>query len=124
MSKRTEKVADLIKRELADIVMTKLRDPRIGFLTITGTEVTGDLSLATIYVSSLDGAEGAKALLKTLHHAVPYLRHEMAPRLGLREVPELRFLYDQSIERGARVEDLLRRIHEGETIDDDEEETK
>ena len=121
MSKRTEKVADLIRRELADIVMTKLRDPRIGFLTITGVEVTGDLSLATIYVSSLDGSAGSKTLLKTLTHAVPYLRHELAPRLGLREVPEMRFLYDESIERGARVEDLLRRIEKGEAIDDEDE---
>ena len=121
MSKRTEKVADLIRRELADIVMTKLRDPRIGFLTITGAEVTGDLSLATVYVSSLDGEAGSKKLISTLTHAVPYLRHELAPRLGLREVPELRFLYDESIERGARVEDLLRRIHDGEPIADDDE---
>ena len=124
MSKRTEKVADLIRRELADIVMTKLRDPRIGFLTITGAEVTGDLSLATVYVSSLDGSAGSAALLKTLKNAVPYLRHELAPRLGLREVPELRFIYDESIERGARVEDLLRRIQTGEAIDEDEDEAK
>ncbi len=120
MSKRTEKVADLIRRELADIVMTKLRDPRIGFLTITGVEITGDLSLATIYVSSLDGSEGSAKLLKLLHNMIPFLRHELAPRLGLREVPDLRFLYDESIERGARVEDLLRRIHTGEPIEDDE----
>jgi ribosome-binding factor A len=121
MSKRTERVADLIRRELADIVMTKLRDPRVGFLTITGVEVTADLSLATVYVSSLEGTAGAKKLLGALHHAVPFLRHELAPRLGLREMPDLRFLYDESIERGARVEDLLRRIQSGETIDDGDE---
>jgi ribosome-binding factor A len=52
---------------------------------------------------------------------VPYLRRELAPRLGLREVPDLRFAYDESIERGARVEDLLRRLNQGEKIVDDEE---
>ena len=86
MSKRTEKVADLIRRELADIAMTKLRDPRVGFLTITGVEVTADLSLANVYVSSLEGSAGAKKLLGALQHAVPYLRHELAPRLGLARV--------------------------------------
>jgi len=56
-----------------------------------------------------------------LSYAVPFLRRELAPRLGLREVPTLRFIYDESIERGARIEDLLRQIKEGKPIDDDEE---
>jgi len=121
MSKRTERVADLIRREMADILMRKMRDPRLGFVSVTAVEVTPDLSAAKIFLSSLDGAEKRREIVKVLTHAAPFLRRELAPRLGLREVPELRFAYDESIERGARVEDLLRRIHEGEPIEDDEE---
>jgi ribosome-binding factor A len=122
MSKRTERVADLIRREMMDILMRKMRDPRLSFISVTGVEVAADLGSAKIWLSSLDGVEKRAEIVKVLTHAAPFLRRELAPRLGLREVPELRFAYDESIERGARVEDLLRRIHEGETIEDDEEE--
>lgn len=121
MSKRTERVADLIRREMMDLLMRKMRDPRLSFISVTGVEVSADLGSAKIWLSSLDGVEKRAEIVKVLTHAAPFLRRELAPRLGLREVPELRFAYDESIERGARVEDLLRRIHEGETIEDDEE---
>ncbi len=121
MSKRTERVADLIRRELADILMNRMRDPRLGFVSVTGVEVSPDLGHAVVYLSSLDGAERRAEIIKVLSFAVPFLRRELAPRLGLREVPTLRFIYDESIERGARIEDLLRQIKEGKPIDDDEE---
>jgi ribosome-binding factor A len=121
LSKRTERVADLIRRELADILMNRMRDPRLGFVSITGAEVTGDLSHAVVYLSSLDGAEGRVQVVKVLSNAVPFLRRELAPRLGLREVPTLRFKYDESIERGARIEDLLRKIKDGEPTGDEGE---
>ncbi len=121
MSKRTERVADLIRRELADILMRRMRDPRLGFVSITGVEVSGDLTHATVYLSSLDGAEGRVEVVKVLSHAVPFLRRELAPRLGLREVPTLRFIYDESIERGARIEELLKKIKDGPPPDDDDD---
>ena len=122
MSKRTERVADLIRRELADVFMNRMRDPRMGFVSITGVEVSPDLSHAVVYLSSLDGVEGRAEVVRVLTRAVPFLRRELAPRLGLREVPTLRFVYDESIERGARIEDLLRRIKEGDLPPDDEQE--
>jgi ribosome-binding factor A len=118
MSKRTERVADLIRRELADILLNKMRDPRLGFVSVTGVEVTGDLSSARVYLSSLAGSANSNELLAMLRKAAPFLRHELAPRLGLREVPNLAFTYDASIERGARVEELLRKLHDGEVIED------
>jgi len=121
VSKRTERVADLIRRELADILMNRMRDPRLGFVSVTGVEVSPDLGHAVVYLSSLDGAEKRAEIIKVLSYAVPFLRRELAPRLGLREVPTLRFIYDESIERGARIEDLLRQIKEGKPIDEDEE---
>jgi len=107
MSKRTERVADLIRREMMDILMRKMRDPRLTFISVTGVEVSGDLSSAKIWLSSLDGVEKRAEIVKVLTHAVPYLRRELAPRLGLREVPELRFAYDESIERGVRLSRLI-----------------
>ena len=121
MSKRTERVADLIRRELSDVLMNRMRDPRLGFVSITGVDVSGDLGHATVWLSSLDGVEGRAEVIKVLSRAVPFLRRELAPRLGLREVPTLRFLYDESIERGARIEDLLRKLKDGEPTGDDEE---
>jgi ribosome-binding factor A len=122
MSKRTERVADLIRRELSDLLMRKLRDPRVRFVSVTDVEVTADLSLARIYLSSLAGVEGKDEVVAALTHAAPFLRRELAPRLGLREMPELRFAYDDSIERGARVEELLRKLNAGEPVDDGPEE--
>jgi ribosome-binding factor A len=121
MSKRTERVADLIRREMMDILMRKMRDPRLSFISVTGVEVAADLGSAKIWLSSLDGVEKRAEIVKVLTHAAPFLRRELAPRLGLREVPELRFAYDESIERGARVEDILRRLNQGEEFKDDEE---
>ena len=123
MSKRTERVADLIRRELADILMNRMRDPRLGFISVTGAEVSPDLGHAVVFLSSLDGAERRTEIIKVLSYAVPFLRRELAPRLGLREVPTLRFIYDESIERGARIEDLLRQIREGKPIDDEGEDS-
>ena len=123
MSKRTERVADLIRRELSDVLMNRMRDPRLGFVSITGVDVSGDLGHATVWLSSLDGVEGRAQVVKVLSRAVPFLRRELAPRLGLREVPTLRFLYDESIERGARIEDLLRKIKDGEPAGDEEGES-
>jgi len=121
MSKRTERVADLIRRELAEMLLHKLRDPRLGFVSVTGAEVSPDLASARVFVSSLAGEQKKDELLAVLRRAAPFLRHELAPRLQLREVPELVFVYDQSIERGARVEDLLRKLHEGKPIDDEDD---
>lgn len=118
---RPERVAETIKREMAEILTQKLRDPRLGgMISVTDVEVTPDLSLARIYVSVLAPDDARDKALAALTHSAGFVRHELAPRLGLREVPEIRFLLDTSIQQGARVEELLRRIQSGEAIEDDE----
>lgn len=119
---RPERVAETIKREMADILANKMRDPRLGgMISVTDVEVTPDLASAKIFVSVL--AEGAERdrVLEALTHSAGFVRHELAPRLGLREMPEIRFLLDTSIQQGARVEELLRRLASGEPIPDDDE---
>ena len=122
MSNRPERVAQRIKREAADILETTLRDPRLGgMVTVTDVEVTHDMAMARIYVSILEEGEAREKAMQALASAAGFVRRQLAPRLGLREVPELRFVLDTSIERGARVEDLLRRLAQGESLPDDEE---
>jgi ribosome-binding factor A len=118
---RPERVANLMKREIADILANELRDPRLGaMVSVTDVEVTSDLSFARVYVSVLATDPERDRTLDGLARAAGYVRRALAPRLGLREVPELRFLLDDSLAKGARVDELLRRIERGETVEDDE----
>lgn len=119
---RPEKVAHLMRREIADILENRLRDPRLGStVTVTDVQVTQDLSFARVYVTVL-GDEAARAqALETLARASGFVRREIGGRLDLREVPEIRFVYDDSLDRGHRVEDLLRRIEKGEPAPDEDE---
>jgi ribosome-binding factor A len=119
---RPERVAQRIQREVADIIGNRLRDPQVSqWVGVTDVEVNPDLSLARIFVSVLSEGEERRRTLDALERATPFIRRELAGRLGLREVPEIRFLLDTSIERGARVEELLRRIERGDPPADDEE---
>jgi ribosome-binding factor A len=123
VSNRPERVAQRIRRETADILETTLRDPRLsGMISITDVEVTHDLSMARVFVSILEQGEARDRAMEALASAAGFVRRQLAPRLGLREVPELRFLLDTSIERGARVEDILRRLSAGEPVEGDDEE--
>jgi ribosome-binding factor A len=116
---RPERVAGLMRREIAAILEHKLRDPRIAqWSSVVDVEVTPDLAFARVFVSVLEGEPRRSQTLAALNKAAGFVRHELAPVLGLREVPELRFLLDDSIERGARVEDLLRKLEKGEPVDD------
>ena len=123
MSNRPERVAHLMRREIAEILQRRLRDPRItAMVSVTDVEVSHDLSMAQVFVSVMPEGPERDRSLTALQSAAGFVRHELAPRLGLREVPQLRFVLDTSIERGARVEDLLRRIARGEPIEDEESE--
>jgi ribosome-binding factor A len=119
---RPERVAHLMRREVADILENRLRDPRLGsMVSITDVEVTQDLSFARVYVSTLETGPERERLLEALNSAAGFVRHELRPRLGLREVPEVRFVLDESIERGARVDEILRKLEKGEPLGDEDE---
>lgn len=118
---RPEKVAHLMRREVAEILQNKLRDPRVSaMVSVTDVEVTKDLSFAKIFVSIMGKPEEVTDTLKALGHAVGFVRHELGPRLGLREVPDMRFIHDESLDRGARVEELLKRIQDNKPVEDEE----
>ena len=118
--KRADRVGELIHAELADIVLRKLKDPRVGFLTITGVRVSDDLKHAKIFVSVLGGEEAKKDTLKGLRSAVPFMQREVGRRLKLRYTPEIMFVLDESIEKGAKMLETLKELEETEEKGDDE----
>ena len=116
--KRSARVGDQIKQEIADILMRKLKDPRVGFVTVTDVEVSDDLRNAKVFVSAY--GEGRKETLKGLQSASTFIRSELGKRLSLRSVPELLFRYDDTAERGAHLMELFNQIEEKEKKSGDE----
>ena len=106
-SPRVHRVGDQIQRELADLLKNEVKDPRVGQVTITGVDVSGDLSHATVRFSSLAGKEASNDATKALARTAGFLRSELSRRLNLYSVPELRFVYDDSIESGMRMSKLI-----------------
>ena len=100
-----------MREEIADIVMRRVKDPRLGFVTITAVEVTDDLKIAKVYVSVLQKTE-TKNTLNILNSAKGFIRSELRKRVRMRTVPTLEFCEDESVEYGARIDELLRKIKE------------
>jgi ribosome-binding factor A len=113
---RQEKLGELIAAELSDLLRTRMKDPRVGFASITHVEVSGDLRHAKIFVSVLGSEDEQAATIQALKHATGFLRHELASRLVLRYMPALVFKLDTSIEKGTRVLQLIRELEQEETI--------
>lgn len=108
-SNRPRRVAELIKRELAVLIPRELNDPRMHPVTLTGAEVSPDFSSARIYFTLLGDSEEMHETTAALNHAAGFLRRVLKRRLVLRNVPELRFYYDESVEKGARISGLIDR---------------
>ncbi len=106
---RPRRVAELIKRELAVLIPRELNDPRMHPITLTGAEVSSDFSSARIYFTLLGNSEDMRETTAALNHAAGFLRRALKRRLVLRNVPELRFYYDESVEKGARISGLIDR---------------
>ncbi len=104
---RARRVGEQIQRELAELVRSELKDPRVGMVTIMDVEVSADLAHAKVYVSSLEPEEDLDAAVAALNRAAGFLRGRLGRRLHIRTVPELRFLRDDSVERGVRLTHLI-----------------
>src|ERR1043165_7333393 len=112
MSVRTARVNELLRAEISDLLSREVKDPRVteGLVTITEIRVSPDLRHATVFVSHMGTDEERKHALEGLQHAAPFLHRELMHRLKMRNVPELAFRFDPSIERGARLSDLIRKV--------------
>jgi ribosome-binding factor A len=108
--RRPKKVADVVRAELARLLREDLRDPAIGFATITDVVMADDLRSARVFVSVFGEKDQFKATVDALNHARGRLRSLVAKNCGLRYAPDLHFTEDHTLERGARVEELLRSI--------------
>ncbi|HHY46682.1 MAG TPA: 30S ribosome-binding factor RbfA [Firmicutes bacterium] len=107
---RADRLAQLIRDEVSDILQRGLKDPRLGFVSVTDVEVSGDLSHAKVFVSLMGTEEEEAASLQALESATGFIRTELARRIRLRRVPEIVFKPDRSIARGARIFQLLSEI--------------
>ncbi len=112
---RPERLATLIRESLAEALMTELKDPRVGFVTITGASVSPDGSHATIRVSPMGTAEEKKRAMQGLSSARGFLRTHLARKLHLRNAPQLHIVLDDSLEYANRIDTLLRGIEDGES---------
>ena len=103
---RSQRVAEQIRRELADLLQFEVKDPRVGRITVTEVEVSGDMAHAKVYYSAPPEEHNAE-LQKGLEKSAGFLRGQLAKRMMLRTVPQLHFLYDASIDRGMRLSRLI-----------------
>ncbi len=104
---RTRRVGEQMQRELAELIQRELKDPRIGFITVSGVEVSRDFEHAKVFVSTLGQDEDVERALKALTHAAGFLRRELGRRMSLRTVPSLRFVHDRSFQEGSRLSSLI-----------------
>lgn len=109
--KRAERVGDLIKKEISQIIQYELKDPGIGFVTITAVELSSDLKHAKIFYSVLGDENAKKESSSALKRACGFIQHEIGRRLRLKYTPEIYFLFDPSVEYGAYIETLIKKIH-------------
>ncbi|WP_080846406.1 30S ribosome-binding factor RbfA [Cytobacillus gottheilii] len=120
MSLRSNRVGEQMKKELGEIIGRKIKDPRVGFVTVTDVQVTGDLQQATVYISVLGDEEQRENTLRGLAKAKGFIRSEIGQRIRLRKTPEILFEFDESIDYGNRIESLLHQIQDEQRSDDKE----
>lgn len=111
-NKRTNRVAEQMKKELGDILNRKLKDPRVGFVTVTDVEVTNDLQIAKVYVSVLGDETEKEETLHGLSKASGFIRSEIGKRIRLRVVPQISFEFDEAHEYGTHIDSILRKLNE------------
>ena len=117
--KRSDRVSDQMKREIADILMRKIKDPRIGFVTVTDVELSHDLRNAKVFVSIYGGNK--EETFKGLKSACPFIRSELGRRMSMRCVPEILFRFDSTVEQGAHIMELLHEIGQKQEMEVKEE---
>ena len=117
--RRPQRLGEQIRQEISAMLVSDLKDPRIGLAAVTEVRVTPDLREARVYVSALGTAEEQQQTLAGFEAAKAFIRHELPERLNIRRTPDLTFALDTSAEYGARIDELIRKTHEKPT--DDEE---
>jgi len=107
---RPERLAEQVKQVLIELLLYGVKDPRLADVSVSDVEVTRDLQLARVYYTVNGDEQERKDARKALEKATPFLRHNLADELEVRTVPDVKFIYDDSQERGRRIDDLLRQV--------------
>lgn len=113
-SVRVEKIQELIKQEASEIIMRELKDPRIGFVTVTEVDVSSDLRNAKLYVSILGSDKQIEDTWKGLNSSLGFIRRELAHRIRLKFIPEIKFFMDTSLKYSAHIQELLIKVQKDE----------
>ena len=113
-SRRLSRLASQMQTEISDIIRRKLKDPRVGFVSVTKAKVSADLSYASVYFSVIGDEGDIERTMTCLVHAANFIRSELGRRLRVKRIPELRFFYDDSSVRGARIEKILKDLKESD----------
>jgi ribosome-binding factor A len=121
MGHRVNRVGEQMKKELGDIISRKIKDPRIGFVTVTDVQVTGDLQQAKVYISVLGDEEQRENTLKGLAKAKGFIRTEIGQRIRLRKTPELFFEFDETMAYGNRINSLIHELNREEQSEEEKE---
>ena len=119
-TRRQRQVAELLHEEISLLIQRRVRDPRLGFVTVTGVKMSPDLRVAHVYVSVLGSDDDVQTSLESLSRAAGFFRRELGASLSLRYLPELNFRPDDTLERALRIDQLLDSLQE-ETPEDDAE---
>jgi ribosome-binding factor A len=112
MQNRPERLGEQIRAELSELLAREVKDPGVGFTTLTFVKVSADLQVARVYYTVLGDAQARKSAARALDRASSFLRRHLAGRLRLRRAPELAFEYDESVARGERIERIIQELHD------------
>lgn len=117
---RANRLGETLKEEISQMIREDLKDPRIGFVTVTNVEVADDLGHAKVFVSVLGDPQKSQDSLTALNRAAGFVRSEIGKRIRLRHTPDIVFKYDSSIEHGAHIAELLRDVHTKKVENEDD----
>jgi len=110
MGIKNERIAQIIKKEISDIIQFSLKDERVGFVTVTDVEVTKDMSYAKIYINILDKEEKINSRFEHIKKAKGFIRSELAKRMSTYKVPDLIFVIDNSLQKGNKIDDIIKNL--------------
>jgi ribosome-binding factor A len=117
MTQRTERIDELLRQEIGQLIAREIADPDVGFATVTDVETTPDLRHARVWVSVIGSPEARRASVQALQRAMPFVRGQLGRRLRLKRIPEFSVRLDESVERGSRILQVLHDLEQGESPD-------
>lgn len=115
--KRADRVSDLLKEEISQMLLKEVKDPHVGFITITGVDVSKDLQMAKVFYTILGDEKQVSDSAQALSRVSPFIKRQLGKRLRMRYIPDIIFRYDHSLEYGARIDTILNQLNDSEETD-------